>query len=303
MRGEKSSIINSTHEKLIKVTIDKKLADYTVFGGNGKIGRRIVSQLISDGYSVFVPDRDYDNFSDNLDFGKIIYCAGITANFRKNPLDTVEAHIGLLTNILYKCRFDSLLYLSSTRIYGNVSIGSESSRFEVSPLELTDVYNLSKLMGESICLNCGRNGVKVARLSNVIGAETWDSPEFIPTIIQQARTGRIELHTTLSSRKDYIHIDDVVSLLIDICNKGRLRIYNVASGITISNSQWIEFIKYKFPCDVIVREDAVEIIQPEILIDQIRAEFNFEPKNIFESKIPLFEFVMQPIMRGSNESK
>ena len=55
--------------------------------------------------------------------------------------------------------------------------------------------------------------------------------------------GKIVFKTALSSEKDYIAIDDVVKLLFLIAQKGKNKIYNVASGTNVSNSELASKIK------------------------------------------------------------
>lgn len=105
------------------------------------------------------------------------------------------------------------------------------------PQDPSDLYNLSKLMGESLCLTGGRTGVRVARLSNVVGGEDRDSGNFVPSLVREARGGHIVLQTAPDSVKDYIHIDDVAELLPRIATQGRERLYNVASGLQTRHAQ------------------------------------------------------------------
>ena len=49
--------------------------------------------------------------------GHVIDCIGLTGDFRVRPLDTAEAHVGLVARCLAELQFDSFLLLSSTRVY------------------------------------------------------------------------------------------------------------------------------------------------------------------------------------------
>ncbi len=79
----------------------------------------------------------------------------------------------LLRQVMAEARFERLIYLSSTRVYG--SGGGDTPVHEAMPLMVdshsgSDLYNLSKLMGESLCLHGSQGRAMVVRLSNVIGA-------------------------------------------------------------------------------------------------------------------------------------
>jgi len=250
---------------------------YTVFGAKGFIGQKMVKALRSKGYEVWEPNRiDSDIYRRPL--GHVIYAAGVTADFRSRPFDTVEAHVCFLSNILKEAQFESLIYLSSTRLYSGVSKGSEDTVLHVQSQDPSDLYNLSKLMGESLCLASGCRNVKIVRLSNVLGG---GDDNFITSLYREAKSGQIILRTALSSKKDYIHIDDVTDLLAIII-EGRHSIYNIASGQQVMNAQWIEYFVKLTGCKANVEEGAPEISFVAIDISRIRDEFNFTPRCIFD---------------------
>src|SRR5437868_14664917 len=96
----------------------------TVLGASGFIGSHIVRELEQRGEKYYAPAK-VETIWDK-DLGNIIYCIGLTADFRTRPFDTVEAHVCKLNELLKRGRFDSLLYLSSTRVY----IHSKKDRVE-----------------------------------------------------------------------------------------------------------------------------------------------------------------------------
>jgi hypothetical protein len=81
--------------------------------------------------------------------GHVIYCIGLTADFRSRTFDTVEAHVCTLLDVLRRGEFESIVYLSSTRLYAGSDSTSEETSIRISPF---DVYNTSKLAGESLVL-------------------------------------------------------------------------------------------------------------------------------------------------------
>lgn len=250
---------------------------FTVLGASGFVGSHLVAQLRQEGHDCWAPSRDEPALFDR-DLGHVVYCIGLTADFRTRPLDTVRAHVCVLAEVLEKARFDSLLYLSSTRLYR----GAESGR-EEETLKGGDLYNLSKATGESLCHACGRSNVRVARLSNVFG-DDFASDNFLPSLIRTAITEKsILLGTTLDSAKDFIGIDDVVSVLPKIAARGKYRCYNVASGRNVSNLEITEKIKQAVECRVEVKGDAQRIIFPAIDIERLRDEFAFKPTMVLDS--------------------
>jgi nucleoside-diphosphate-sugar epimerase len=210
----------------------------------------------------------------------VIYANGLTADFRQRPYDTVDSHVSVLAELLKHGNFESLLYLSSTRVYGRAVVGNEDTPLPVLSQDPSDLYNLSKLMGESLCLQDARSSVRVARLSNVVGGDDAESANFVPSLVREARTGRIVLQTAMDSLKDYIHIDDVVELLPRISAAGSKRLYNVASGMQTSHAQLTAQLVVQTGCIVDVKCGARTLSFTPINIDRIRAEFDFQPRPV-----------------------
>lgn len=221
----------------------------TIIGGKGFIGRHLAMKLHDWGRNVCIPERD-DPILFQKHLGTVLYCAGTTSDFRKRPFDTIQAHVSHLNSILEHASFDSLVYLSSTRIYYHNQEARVNSPIIVNPLQPDDLFNLSKLTGESICLAAPHSGIKIVRISNVCG-DDFESNNFLYSIIKDAvNQGHIELHSSLDSEKDYIYIDDVVNLILKVAQYGKQRIYNVASGQNISNRYLIDLIRTRTGCTV-----------------------------------------------------
>jgi nucleoside-diphosphate-sugar epimerase len=252
---------------------------WTVLGSSGTIGQRLVANLKATGETIYTPRRlDTDLYKRSL--GHVIYAIGLTADFRERPFDTVEAHVCMLANLLQRGDFKSLLYLSSTRVYARADISCEDAALPVLVQDASDLYNLSKLMGESLCLRSERADVRVARLSNVVGGDSRDSSNFLPSLVREARCGQIVLQTSPDSVKDYIHIEDVVELLLNIAVSGRERLYNVASGVQTTNMQWANQLARETGCSVEIQLGAPTICFKPIDVSRITAEFNFQPRPV-----------------------
>lgn len=252
----------------------------TVFGGNGFIGSRLVNYLRKNGFNVYVPDRSFQNFA-RISLGHVFYCIGLTADFRQRPFDTVEAHVTYLSRLLEVNNFDSFLYLSSTRIYSKAVSTSENMSVEVNPFDLSDFYNISKLMGESICLASGLSNIKIARLSNVIGSG-MGAKNFLGLLIHEALEGKVVLQTNPDSQKDYIFLDDVVELLMKVVLEGRDKIYNVASGQQVSTFTLIEALRNLTGCSLECSMGLPLQSFPKIDITRLQTAFGYSPRPILE---------------------
>ncbi|MES2049028.1 MAG: NAD-dependent epimerase/dehydratase family protein [Pseudomonadota bacterium] len=205
----------------------------TLIGGKGFIGKHLHANLLSLGWDCDVPERDDpDLFLSDL--GHVFYCAGLTADFRQRPYATVEAHVALLAKVLQHCSFTSLTYLSSTRVYAGANKTDENAELKVRSQEPGDLYNLSKLMGESLCLNSGRP-VRVVRLSNVYGTGMPEQ-NFLSEILSAAASEKaVVFRSAPESQKDYICIEDVVHFLPLIASHGQIGIYNLARGKNVTH--------------------------------------------------------------------
>ena len=257
------------------------MMNFTVLGASGFIGSNLVRWLQSQGSSCWSPMRGEDLLSHSL--GHIIYCIGLTADFRAKPFDTVDAHVCYLLKVLKQCKFDSFLYLSSTRVYGiREDTAYEEDIIHNQPLDFSDLYNISKIMGESICFAAGKPNVRVVRLSNVYGYDS-KSENFIFSLIRDAlRKKKIVLNTTLDSSKDYISVYDLVNILPEIAIHGRHKIYNVASGENISAGQIVDMLSKLTGCIVEVDKNAERICFPNICISRMKEEFDFRPSRILD---------------------
>jgi len=254
------------------------LSLFTVLGAQGFIGSALVPYLQAQGHEVFAPARDDDTVL-RRDLGHVIYCIGLTADFRARPYDTVRAHVSLLAELLERGRFESLLYLSSTRVYGKSATASEMADLSVNSGDPSDLYNLSKLMGESICLHGGGRNARVARLSNVIGLDRG-SENFVFELLREARSGRILLRSAPESAKDYILLNEAVALLSQIAQGGRRALYNVASGCSIRHSEICAELVRLTGCRVEVAANAPLLRFPDIDVSLIRNEFQFSARNV-----------------------
>ena len=249
----------------------------TVLGSGGFIGRYLAAWLTANGYECWLPRRD-DTDLVLRPLGIVYYCIGLTADFRSRPYETVDAHVGVLRNLLEQGDFEQLIYLSSTRVYAGCDRGEEGEILRVETSRRDDLYNLSKLMGESLALHCGKP-CRIARLSNVLGPG-MGSTNFVGSLVAEAKaTGSVRLKTALASSKDYVWIDDVVAGLIAIAEHGRMSIYNLAGGVNVSHSELADLFTAR-GIQVSVAENSPTICFPPISVARLANDAGFRPKPV-----------------------
>jgi len=254
---------------------------FTVLGAGGFIGSHLVADLERQGHTVFAPARR-DPVPFDRPLGHVIYCIGLTADFRTRPFDTVRAHVTVLADLLEKADFTSLLYLSSTRVYARSPAAREDAPLCADPNDPSDLYNLSKLAGESLCLSCGRREVRVARLSNVVGHDPA-SENFLSALIRAALGGSVALQSAPESEKDYVLLEDVVGILPRIAAGGRERVYNVAGGRNLRHGDIAARLAEITGCGVAAPPGLPRQGFPQIDIGRLREEFGFAPASVLDS--------------------
>ena len=261
----------------------------TVLGASGFVGSHLVRHLQATGVPCEAPARDAADWL-HRPLGHVVYAIGLTADFRTRPLETVEAHVCLLRRLLAEGEFASLTYLSSTRVYGGAAATHEATRLLVDPGVPGDLYNLSKLMGESLCLH-GLHGrqapTRVVRLSNIVGLRP-DPDIFIDQLLEEGRrTGRVLLRTALDACKDYLWIDDAVALLARMAVSSHSGIFNLASGEAVSNARIAEALRRDMGFEVDITPGAPGWDFMPIDMARTQQVFPFSPRS-FDTYFPDF---------------
>jgi nucleoside-diphosphate-sugar epimerase len=237
----------------------------------------MVRHLRAAGQPVYAPRRAVPGVFDH-DLGHVIYAIGLTADFRSRPIDTIEAHVSALAEVLRCARFESLTYLSSTRVYGGATHGHEDGPLVANPCDPGDLYNLSKMAGEALCLSQPDSSVRVARLANVFGtdmdANAQPSQNFLAALVREATDrGTVVLRSAPDSAKDYVAIEDATRALHRIALDGQHRLYNVASGVNTTNADIAAALRAATGCLVKVADGAPCITFPLIDVTRIGTLF------------------------------
>ena len=249
---------------------------FTVLGATGFLGSHAVEVLRGQNSECWaVPRGDKSLFERAL--GHVLYCVGVTADFRRRPSDTMRAHVEYLRQVLEAGSFDSLLYVSSTRVYAGAESGSEDADLRVNPNRADDLYNASKIAGEAVCLADPRIGVRVVRLSNVYGHD-FASDNFLSSVLRDCVERReVVFQSAWNSERDFVSVRDVVTLLPRIASAGRCRLYNIASGVNTSNEALAAILRARTGSAFSVATGARKVTYPNISIGRIRDEFGFRP--------------------------
>lgn len=260
------------------------MSRFTVLGAGGFIGRAMVAHLRGLGHAVAAVGRaDLPGFlRGGGPAGHVVFCIGLTADFRTRRLETAEAHVGLPAQVLADVALDSFLYLSSTRVYARAEVTREDAAIAVQPAAASDLYNLTKLAGEAVCLSDARPTIRVARLSNVYGPRMGTGSFLGQVLDEGARRGAVVLRQGMLSAKDYVAIEDVTAALAAIAERGRARLYNVASGANVTHDAIATTLGHARGWSISVDGQAASVRYPRIDVHRLAVEFGAPRRRVLD---------------------
>jgi len=256
--------------------------DFTILGASGFVGAALVAALVRAGHRVRPVTRGIlpALLETHRNAGHVIDCIGLTSDFRTRPHDTAEAHVGVTARCLARLHFDSFLFLSSTRVYSRATATREDTRLACAPADPSDLYNLTKLAGEAVCLADPRQTVRVVRLSNVYGGD-MPNDTFLGQLMCEGRsTGAVRFRQSAKSTKDYVSLDQVTRLLPAIATDGRQRLYNLAAGSNTSHAAIAVVLRRRFGWHVDFAPGAPTVRFPPIETARLNAEFGAALSNL-----------------------
>jgi UDP-glucose 4-epimerase len=246
---------------------------YIVTGGAGFIGSKLANFLDSKGHEVVVIDNlifgDESNLNHNIKFIKVditdrsglFDCLSkadvlfhLAAFSRSGPslsrgFETFNSNVLGLINVLDCCRhyeISKVVFAGSATFYG-----SKGGLNRVGdPSDFLNMYGLSKGVGEMILSQYSRNfslNFTVLRYFNVYGPGQPSTGEYalVIGIFIDAfkRAVPLEIHGDGRQRRDFIHVDDVVSATYNAALYGKnSEIYNVGYGKNISIKELADII-------------------------------------------------------------
>jgi nucleoside-diphosphate-sugar epimerase len=213
-----------------------------VTGATGFIGQHLVAALRDAGTTVHThSQRDGHIASSPLDYDgieRVVHLAAKTfvPDSWNTPGVFYETNVLGTVNVLELCRRSnaSLTFVSSY-VYGHprtLPIGEDH------PVQAFNPYGHSKIVAEDVVRYYAATfqvPAAIVRPFNVFG--DGQAAEFlIPTVIRQVLDPSIEAVTVqdLRPRRDYIHVDDLVALLMATVATGAQGTFNAGSGRSAS---------------------------------------------------------------------
>jgi UDP-glucose 4-epimerase len=248
-----------------------------VTGGCGFIGSHLCAHLLQGGQDVVVADdlslgrrgnlgalrvnevdlqtvdiRDVESLARLLQKSRperVIHLAAIhfIPLCESDPLNAIRTNVEGTQALLQACEAAGSVHSVVLASSGAVYRPGTGAHRETDELRPTDIYGHTKHWAEQLIrLFHSRTGVAVgiARIFNTFGpGET--NPHFIPSVILQLTEGNTVRVGTLSTRRDYVYVTDVVKAiarLADVCRERGLLTCNLGREEAVEGSRIVELI-------------------------------------------------------------
>ena len=228
------------------------MAKIVITGANGFIGKNLVAGIEdSITHEIFPITRDNGDIGEAKTWQAIptsdvvvhLAARSFVPNSWIDPSEFLATNLMGTINALEFCRqHQSRLIFLSSYLYGD----PESLPIdENNPVIASNPYMLSKKMAEEICYFYAQYydiPTTIFRPFNIIGAGQ-DQNFLVPSIIRQACDKGIVYVKDVEPRRDYLHINDLVSaLLCAIETHRKFDIFNIASGLSYSVQEVIDIV-------------------------------------------------------------
>ena len=171
----------------------------------------------------------------------------------EQPKKFYETNYLSTLNMLELCRLNNAkMVFFSSYIYGHPQYQPID---ENHPTQAFNPYAQTKVICESLCEGYNRDfkvPITIFRPFNIYG--TGQNPDFlIPSIIQQAKTGKIVIKDDRPKR-DYIHVEDIVDAIITAIETENadksIQKYNLGSGVSYSVKEIVDMVRGLFDTEI-----------------------------------------------------
>lgn len=254
-----------------------------VTGGCGFVGAALVRRLLAEGCEVVVVDDFSRGSRENLgpDLARVRVIeqdvtaglGGVFGSFQPqavfhlaarhfipdcdaDPARCLRVNVGGTRSVLDAAAAlrepASVVLASSAAVYAPADGPHREQEDSVGPI---DVYGYSKLWAEELAAGFAARtgtGVAIVRLFNVFGPGETNA-HLIPSLISQMKAGTPVRLGNLSSRRDYVFVDDVADALLRLARHGadgRSATVNVGSGRAYTGREVVETLAALAAADV-----------------------------------------------------
>lgn len=193
-------------------------------------------------------------------------------------------------NMLELCRLNNAkMVFFSSYIYGHPQYQPID---ENHPTQAFNPYAQTKVICESLCEGYNRDfkvPITIFRPFNIYG--TGQNPDFlIPSIIQQAKTGKIVIKDDRPKR-DYIHVEDIVDAIITAIETENtdksIKKFNLGSGVSYSVKEIVDMVRGLF--DTEIEYICTHEIRPNDVMDTIADISKIQNESHWKPSISILE--------------
>lgn len=217
---------------------------------NGKIFCQFIKGDIRDEHQRLQALLDYHNID------VIIHLAAITSlpQCESNPHECIDVNVGGTANILTAARKRGIhvIVASTSAIYENNDPRTAPFK-EDATVTPRLFYPLSKYLMEETIQSFIRNydmNITTLRFFNVFGPRQdihRKSPPLMNYIVRQIKNKEpMTFYSSGKNPRDYIHVDDVVSMIEKVLSRTDRQVFNVCTGTLTSVSDIILYAKKAF---------------------------------------------------------
>jgi len=213
---------------------------------NGYVNNlKVDGELIAPFYKVDIATEELSDWCGDQ-YDSIIHLAAITSlpDCESNPLETLRINVSGTANVLEFARKYSVphvIFASTSAVYENTDTEVFTENLEINPRLY---YSLSKKMAEEVIQSYQENyGLKVTtlRFFNVFGPDgdqTRPNPPLLNFVVRELKKGVAPVLSGDGEQvRDFIWVNDVVSMLELCLEKQPNDVFNVCTGVTVSVNQ------------------------------------------------------------------
>jgi len=180
--------------------------------------------------------------------------------------------------------YGRFIHISTDEVYGH--LGFDDPAFvESTPIAPRSPYAASKASSDLLCLsyiNTFNSNISITRCCNNYGPNQH-SEKFIPTIIKALKAGKkVPVYGEGMNMREWVHVHDHNLAVWAVATKGKNGVYNIGSGIEMSNIELVDKI-----CTILGKDldESVRFVEDRLGHDfrysidysKIREELFYEP--------------------------
>jgi len=227
-----------------------------ILGSTGFIGSALLKQLhkheeiVVKGYNSTELDLTSSDCVDKLSDvvgAETILMVTSRARRTSDPFTTFANDIAITTNVarcLSESKIEKCVYFSSNAVYGDAT--TDLSVTEQTAIAPASFYGLAKYTGECLIKQVAdKAGIPlvVLRPCMIYGpgdtSTAYGPARFIKSILSE---GKVYLFGDGTEVRDYLYIDDLVKITIELALGDRSGIYNLATGESYSFQEIITYL-------------------------------------------------------------